>query len=169
MTIPRGRCVISSALLSHLISMAHRVQLQNIKGGPDWVRGTDRFDIEAKSENPAATEDELLSMLQNLLEDRFQLKLHRETREVPGYSLVIAKNGPKLKDATGEAKGGLKITGANMFKPDLIEGRNLDQNTMTGTKTSMSQLARALANLPRSGPVIDKTGLQGLYDFRLTW
>jgi len=167
--IPRGRCVISSALLSHMIAIAYRIQVQNIKGGPDWVRGTERFDVEAKAENPDATQEQLLSMLQNFLADRFHLQVHRETKETAGYSLVIAKNGPKLKEAAGEGKGGLKIAGAAIFKPDLIERKNLDQNSIIGTKISMSQFASALTDLPGVGPVIDNTGLESFYDFKLAW
>jgi len=168
-TIPLGRCVISGALLTHLIAIAYRIQVQNIKGGPDWVRESPRFDVEAKAENGPVTEEQLLLMLQNLLADRFRLKLHRETIERPGYALVMTKNGLKLKESSGDGKGLLRITGANIFKPDAIERKNLDQNTITGVRTTMSQLANALANLPESGPVIDQTGLKGFYDFRLAW
>jgi len=168
-TIPLGRCVISGALLTHLIGIAYGIQVQNIKGGPDWVRDSPRFDVEAKAENTSATAEQLLLMLQNLLADRFRLKLHRETIERPGYALVMAKNGLKLKESSGDGKGLLRITGANIFKPDAIERKNLDQNTITGVRTTMSQLANALTNLPESGPVIDQTGLKGFYDFKLAW
>jgi uncharacterized protein (TIGR03435 family) len=110
-----------------------------------------------------------LSMLQNLLSDRFHLKFHRETKRVSGYALVVAKNGPKLKEATGDGNGSLRITGAAIFKPDAIERRNLDQNSMIGQKASMLQLANTLTNLPENAPVIDKTDLHGFYDFKLTW
>src|SRR5262249_29768516 len=73
--------------------------------------------------------------LRNLLADRFQLKLHRDTVERTGYALVQAKSGLKLKESSGDGKGGLRITGANIFKPDAIERKNLDQNTMTGQRT----------------------------------
>jgi uncharacterized protein (TIGR03435 family) len=168
-TIPLGRCVISGALLTHLIAIAYGIQVQNIKGGPDWVRESPRFDVEAKAENASATAEQLLLMLQNLLADRFRLKLHRETIERAGYELVTAKNGLKLKESSGDGEGVLRITGANIFKPDAIERKNLDQNTITAVRTTMSQLATALANLPESGPVIDQTGLKGFYDFRLAW
>ena len=168
-TIPLGRCLISGALLTHLIAIGYGTQVQNIKGGPDWVRDSPRFDVEAKAENTSATAEQLLLMLQNLLADRFRLKLHHETIERPGYALVMAKNGLKLKESSGDGKSLLRITGANIFKPDAIERKNLDQNTITGVRTTVSQLANALANLPESGPVMDQTGLTGFYDFRLAW
>jgi uncharacterized protein (TIGR03435 family) len=168
--VPLGRCWITSARLSHLIAVAYGIQIQNIKGGPDWVWGAERFDIEAKAENPStATEIQLLSMLQKLLADRFHLVLHKETKQVAGHALVPAKGGPKFKEAGGEGKSSLRISGAAIFKPDAIERRNIDLNTILAQKVSMSQLAAALTNLPDSTPTVDKTGLHGFYDFKLSW
>jgi uncharacterized protein (TIGR03435 family) len=169
-TVPLGRCVIASARLSHLIAIAYDIRIDKIKGGPDWVWGADRFDVEAKAENPSTvTAEQLSSMLQNLLADRFRLKLHRESRQVSGHTLVVAKNGPKLKDAIGDGRSSLRISGAAIFKPDALERRNLDQNSIIGQRVTMSQLASALSNLPDGGPVIDQTGLSGPYDFKLSW
>jgi uncharacterized protein (TIGR03435 family) len=162
--------VITSARLSHLIAIAYNVQIPSIKGGPEFVWGAERFDIEAKAENPStATEAQLLAMLQNLLADRFRLKIHRETKEVSGHALIVAKNGPKLKAASPEGKGVVRISGAAIYKFDFIERKNLDQNTIIGEKASMSQLANTLSNLPDNIPVIDKTGLTWFYDFKLAW
>src|SRR5215471_19561550 len=67
--VPLGRCVISSGRLSHMIGVAYNVTMDILQAGPGWViDGQDRFDLEAKAENPAtAREADLLSMLQNLL------------------------------------------------------------------------------------------------------
>src|SRR5262245_19994857 len=72
-TVPLGRCVISSGRLSHMIGVAYNVTMDVLQGGPDWMKsGDDRFDLEAKAEDPsAATEADLLVMLQKLLADRF--------------------------------------------------------------------------------------------------
>jgi uncharacterized protein (TIGR03435 family) len=91
-------------------------------------------------------------MLQQLLADRFALRLHRETKEITIYSLIVGKNGPKLKEG-GSA-------GPYLSRPS--PGR------LAGQRASMSSLASALAgNLGR--PVIDNTGLKGGYDFSLEW
>src|SRR5215831_7498359 len=81
--IPLGRCVVSSGRLSHMIGFAYGVTMDMLKGGPEWVaQGDDRFDIEAKVEDPStATEAQLKQMFQALLAERFKLKFHRETRE----------------------------------------------------------------------------------------
>jgi len=168
--IPLGRCIVTSARLSHLIAIAYGIDLQNIKGGPDWVWGIDRFDVEGTAENPStATESQLLLMLQNLLADRFQLRIHRETTQSSGSALVIARNGPKLKESVGEGKRSLRMSGAAIFKPDALDQKNLNQNTIIAERIPMAQLANTLTGLREVGPVIDKTGLQGVYDFKITW
>ena len=101
---PLGRCRITDARLSHLIGIAYGVNMQVLDTGPDWIqRGDLRFDVEAKAENPAsATRQQLLTMLQNLLVERFQIKFHQVTKEEPGFALLVAKNGPKLRTSTSE-------------------------------------------------------------------
>src|SRR5215813_3357760 len=78
--------------------------MQVLDTGPDWIqRGDLRFNVEAKAENPAsATRQQLLTMLQNLLVERFQIKFHRVTKEEPGFALLVAKNGPKMRMSTSE-------------------------------------------------------------------
>ncbi len=76
-----------------LIMRAYHLQDFQIAGGPDWLRNTG-FDIEAKGD-PSATREQLMLMLQSLLEQRFQY--HRETHELPVYTLSVAKGGPKLE------------------------------------------------------------------------
>jgi uncharacterized protein (TIGR03435 family) len=78
--------------------------MQTLDTGQDWIqRGDLRFDVEAKAENPAsATRQQLLTMLQNLLVERFQIKFHQVTKEEPGFVLLVAKNGPKLRPSTSE-------------------------------------------------------------------
>ena len=168
--IPLGRCVITAARLSHLIAIAYGIYVQNVKGGADWIWGVDRFDVEGTAENPSmATEDQLLLMLQKLLADRFKLTLHHETASFSGYALMVAKNGSKLKESTGEGKRSLRMSGAAIFKPDAVDQKNLNQNTIIAERVPMSQLASTLTNLREVGPVIDKTGLTGVYDFKLAW
>src|SRR5215831_5963682 len=97
-TVPLGRCIISSARLSHVIGVAYGIPQDVIDGGSDWVKiGGNRFDLEGKADDPStATETDLLMMLQNLLADRFKLKFHWEAREIDGFELSSQKTGQNL-------------------------------------------------------------------------
>jgi uncharacterized protein (TIGR03435 family) len=168
-TIPTGRCVINAARLSHLIPMAYDVPIGRVKGGPDWVWGMPRFNIAAKAENPLATYAELTRMLQALLADRFKLRIHHDAQSVSGYAMAVAGNGPKVKESSGAQEPSFVVRGAAINKLDAIDRKNLDLNSISGRKMSMVQLAEALSRLPGDVPVVDKTGLTGLYDFTLSW
>ncbi len=84
------------ATLQLLIQQAFDIRDYQITGLPGWA-SSDRYDIVAKAENPNATSEQTRQMLQSLLVERFNLKFHRETKELPTYSLVVGKNGPKIK------------------------------------------------------------------------
>jgi uncharacterized protein (TIGR03435 family) len=157
---PLGRCVVTSARIGHLIGIAWGLPMRLIEGEPDWADGSDRFRIEAKAEEPEkTTEALLLVMLQALLMDRFQLKFHRQTVEQPGFALVVGKNGSKMKPAKGEDV----VTGfGGQIKPAPDRGK------MTTRKCTIARLVEILSFI-RSSPVVDKTGLDGEYDFTLNW
>jgi len=159
---PLGRCVITDARLSHLIGIAFDVSsVAYLQGGPDWLRAGERFTVDAKADDPAkATAGQLHQMLQALLIERFRLKFHRETREMPGYALTVAKNGPKLQAAKGED---VDATFGDGGKP--TDGQPV---CLTARKWPVSDLANLLTQMGK-GPVVDKTGLTGEYDFRLCW
>jgi uncharacterized protein (TIGR03435 family) len=160
--IPLGRCVISAGRLSHLISIAWGLPVQQIKGGPDWVMtGFDRYNIESKAEEPSkTTEAQLLAMLQSLLVERFELKFHREPSERPGFALVVGKNGMKVKPAKNNDAF---VSFGSDGKP-----RPGEPATMIARAWSMSRFVEML-NAIAHAPVIDKTGLSGDYDFTLSW
>jgi uncharacterized protein (TIGR03435 family) len=129
-----------------------------ISAGPSWMDSdSDRFDIVANAPGESApTGDDVRRMLQSLLADRFQLKLHRETQERPVYALVVAKNGPKLKES-----------GPDKEFSTTVRGSQTAQLTMT--KATMEQLAIQLSGSGLDRPVLDKTGLAGHYDIALNW
>jgi uncharacterized protein (TIGR03435 family) len=130
-----------------LIRQAYDVEDERIAGGPKWF-DSDVFEIDAKSSAPA-NPGELRVMLQSLLAERFNLRMHSETRQLSIYSLVVAKNGSKLQPAS--EPGGVSSG------PTLLRG------TMDA-----SAIARSLTSaLGRN--VIDNTGLKGTYKLDLTW
>jgi len=135
--------------------VAYDVRNYQLLGSPDWVND-DPYDIAAKAEGDSAlTVDQVRQLLQALLADRFQLKLHRETKELSIYSLVVGKNGQKLKEATGD-----------QFSMNII--RRPGQTLITVSKGTMAQLSATLSSQV-GRPVLDMTGLKGGYDFKLTF
>lgn len=155
--------MITGARLSHLIAIAFRLHnIGLIKDAPDWVTtGYERFTVEAKAENPTtATEEQLLEMLQGLLRDRFELKFHREIRDVPGFAMATVKNGPKLQEASGDET---TLSFGDTLKP--IPGAPI---SLIARKVSMAGFANLLSQIG-PGPIMDKTNLQGAYDFKLSW
>jgi len=147
---PGGKFAALTAPLKTLVCFAYQLRDHQVTGGPGWF-DLEPFDITAKADGPASYQ-QLQIMVQTLLADRFQLKFHRETKEQPIYALVLAKNGPKLKQAGNPGRGvGFGARGS-----------------LNGNGTDMATFASALSGkLGRS--VVDRTGLQGFYDFLLTW
>ena len=164
---PLGRCVITDGRLSHLIGIAYGVSMQALDTAEDWIqRGDLRFDVQAKAENPAsATRQQLLTMLQNLLVERFRLKFHQVTKDEPGFALVVAKNGPKLRTSTSDEEK-LTFIGPNGEEVPKPVSKAIRVNAR---KCSMSALKDVLAFAGNLGPGVDKTALTGVYDFTLSW
>jgi uncharacterized protein (TIGR03435 family) len=148
--LPGGKFTAMTAPLKNLVGFAYQLREHQVTGGPGWI-DTEPFDISAKADAPA-NDDQLHQMVQALLADRFQLKFHRETKEQPVYTLVLAKSGPKLKEVKTVGRG----VGIGM------RGR------LNGNGADMETLASVLSTrLGRS--VVDRTGLKGFYDFVVTW
>ncbi|HLK67911.1 MAG TPA: TIGR03435 family protein [Bryobacteraceae bacterium] len=163
---PLGRCVITNARLGHLINIAFELNsMQLIKSGPDWIaRGVERYNVEAKTEDPTkTTEKQLLQMLRALLVERFQMKFHRETVEGPGFAMVVGKNGPKFKESAAEEE---KIVFGGEFPSKPVPGRPV---SLTARKYTMAMLANLLSQIAGHGTILDKTGLTGAYDLKLSW
>jgi bla regulator protein blaR1 len=152
-----------------LIQVAYGVRDFQISGGPGWLDSA-QYDIAVKTALPDAnrtpakdvtelTDAErrtagarLRLMLQSLLAERFQLKVHRETKELPVLLLKIAKGGPKLTEKFSDISGGLR------------PGRGF----LAGTATEIPFLAQTLSQMV-GRPILDQTGLNGKYDFELKW
>jgi uncharacterized protein (TIGR03435 family) len=139
---------MTNITLQAAIVWAYRISAPQISG-PAWL-ALEKYDILAKTESGEPSPP----MLQALLAERFHLEVHRETKELPVYALIVAKNGPKLKKAS-------------LAKDDLRSSLG----HLTATGISMPRLAEFLAR-PRAGldrPVADQTGIDGVFDFTLDW
>ena len=138
--------------LKRCITGAYGLPESQILGGPKWIDEL-RYEIVAKTSQHAG-ENGLMGMLQDLLADRFQLKLHHETRTVAGYELTLAKGGIK---ATPSESGGDSSTDTSK------RGGRMDAKAC-----STSRLALKLADI-LGAPVSDLTNNNGKYDFALRW
>jgi uncharacterized protein (TIGR03435 family) len=173
---PGGRLNIANMPVKEMIVMAWRIEPFQVSGGPGWINSS-RYDISAKPEtNPGR--DQLPLMLQALLEDRFQLKFHRQTKELPVYALVLAnkdgKLGPKL---TRGQEGGCAPPDLSKGPPQPEPGKppTLPCGGMMMSPRSLRASGIAISNLipmlsrTLGRTVIDKTGLEGNFDVSLEW
>lgn len=155
-----GNRVTTLGNLTQFVMAAYNLRLHQVSGGPEW---TDRdgnpvtFDIQAKAEGGGPlTLDLARQMMQSLLADRFRLKAHHETKEIPVYVLTLDKNGPRLKET------------APGTESKTTSGFSRGVSKFTYTNLSMGDLVTHIAsNFDR--PLLDKTGLQGSYDFILEY
>jgi uncharacterized protein (TIGR03435 family) len=169
-----GRYYFHSATLEDLIAVAYGVDYFQISSKTS-LEGQ-RFDVDTKI--PAGTtKEQFRAMMRNLLVERFHLKAHAEQREFPGYELVVAKGGSKLKES-GDAPAPLPPSIAEEF-PELTPGRpglasrntTRDGNALVRMRGYREPVAKFVTGLhpPGGRPVVDKTGLTGLYDFTLEY
>jgi uncharacterized protein (TIGR03435 family) len=138
--------------VNQLITWAWSLKNYQVLGAPGWIF-EDRFEIQATTGHPASPDEERF-MVQRLLAERFGMKVHRESREIPVYVLVVGRNGPKLETAETPAEPGHR-------------GININAGVMTAREGTMAEFADVLTtNLDR--PVLDRTNLEGHYNFTLT-
>ena len=153
--------------------VSRRLFQQELQGAPGWVT-SDRYTIDAKAEEPATPEMMRGPMMQALLEDRFKLKIHQETKDVPVYELTAAPGGPKLK----ESVEGSCLTFAEVMKlpprppasgpPGQMPcgGVMLHDGRSRFPGTTIAGLCQNLSML-LDRDVVDKTGIAGFYDVEL--
>jgi uncharacterized protein (TIGR03435 family) len=151
---PGGGLMITNGTLRDIIETAYNVRDFQIPGGPGWLN-SERYDISARSASDS-TQTETRIKLQTLLAQRFQLRVHREMREVPVYALVAGRSGSKLVEA-----------GASVSERSTA-GIRASCGHIAGTMASMANLAVYLERQLRR-PVVDRTGLSGRYNFQLDW
>jgi uncharacterized protein (TIGR03435 family) len=173
--VANGRLSVINMPVVLLIQNAYGLQRYQIIGGPKWT-DDDGFNIEAKGET-AASRPQVLLMLRSLLEDRFQLRFHRETRELPIYALSVAKNGPRLpapKEGdcvnTEDPNRPFPILNGARQPPcgSTLVGGGLSKFTMGGGNVPMAEFVRTLA-MVLGKPVADHTGITASFDVNLTF
>lgn len=152
--------------LRFLCRVAYNINSFNILGGPDWTDSAG-FDIEAKTpvipgRSRRDEADQMDLMLQSVLEDRFKLKAHRETRELPVYILTIAKSGLKMKPAPCDS------VGDPACQASLREAMKTWPQPVNGSWETMDRFLVGLATMTNGRrAIIDKTGLTGVWDMHM--
>ncbi|HVW08992.1 MAG TPA: TIGR03435 family protein [Bryobacteraceae bacterium] len=152
-TVRNGEVTFGNATLNDCIRFAYGMASDAQISGPEWIRSKRYlYDIDAKTA-PGATSSQLQAMVRTLLPDRFKIVTHREQKEMAYYALE-------------PAKGGVKMASVKEV-PDGFHGINLGgriDNIMP-----MPKLAYLLSRFETERPIIDKTGLDGMYAVKLSW
>lgn len=154
-----NRFIEKAYTLKLLIAAAYDLNPRAISGGPPWIE-SDHYDILALTPGDVRpTRDEQMSMLRNLLTDRFQLTFHREPKVFSIYELQVAKSGSKLKETV--VPNNPPTVGPGVVYPQRI--------VLPAHNATTGDLASLLQRAILDRPVVDKTGLSARYDFDLEW
>lgn len=148
-----GVLTLSNTTLSECIRYAYGLTNEEQIAGPVWIKDRQfRYEIVGKAA-PGTTVEQLRSMLQTLLNERFGLEVHREPRKIAHYDLALAKGGPKLVESK---------TDGSMDRVYYGIGR------LAYNRSTMDRFVVLLSRQLKQ-PVFDKTGLHGKYDIDLRW
>ncbi len=161
--LPGGGLRVGNVSLMHLLTFAYDVPESRVSGGPKWME-SERYDILAKPESAAgasvtnpqgrAAQNQARERLRTLLAERFNLVIHKETREGPVLALVVAKGGPKIRPSKQSE--------------DIPPGTMRSATQINARRGTMHMLCAVLTNWLRQ-PVMDQTGLTGNYDYVLKY
>jgi uncharacterized protein (TIGR03435 family) len=174
-----GRLRMQNVAPRSMIQLAYGVEGYQISGGPPWI-SSDHFDIEAKAEGSPSTQQMEGPMLQALLEDRFQLAVRHETKQMPAYEFRLLNGSGKLHPSTVGSCVPYRADAPPPLAPEPGQprpnfcdyphfGRKGENRTLDGKGISIAGLAKALARAELRRPVIDRTDLPGTYDVHLEW
>jgi uncharacterized protein (TIGR03435 family) len=186
--LPGGRFEATNIQLAALISFAHQLQPFELQGGPQWFMD-DRWDILARTDGDppqalpgAAAPDAMMLATQALLADRFKLSMHRETREIEVYRLVMAREdrrpGPGLRPSTYDCAGLLRAQDEAAKGGSPAPNPNTPDHLVCGMRVSVGRIqfgGRPLSVLNNTltamtqRRVVDETGLAGNWDFDISF
>jgi uncharacterized protein (TIGR03435 family) len=156
------RDLIHTAFLDYADGLG--VNGPQIKGGPGWIDDS-FYEINAKAKDNAPFAEMAGPMLQSLLEERFALKAHRETKELPVFLLTVAKSGLKMQ----RTKEGSCQPGPERCGPRRMRSASPTTIGIGGRGMTVTEIFSGIISNMVGGPIIDKTGLDGRFDFTLEW
>ena len=155
-TYPGGRFNAKATTVAFLFEWAYGILPSQLSGGPSWL-GDERYEIVAKAAGNA-TDDQIKRMAQTLLADRFKLKFHRETKEIPVLAVSLGKTPPKLFPPKEDEKHSIRIA------PQMGDDQKVASYHITATRFSFEQLNQTFAwQLGRQ--IVNETGMNGDFDF----
>jgi len=153
-TVQHDTVTLTNASLADCIRFGYGLTSDSQLSGPDWIKSKElRYDVVAKA-LPDTPREQVLRMMQALLAERFKLTLRPENRELAYYALVVAKGGPKMREATDTAASA----------PTGVQG----QLRIVSNRMPMSTVATLLSRYMRAF-VVDQTGLKGSFEVKLVW
>ena len=148
--------VTFNTTLGYLMGFAYDMHPRQIVGGAPWVE-SEKYDIVGRPQAAGVPSlPQFRALLRNLIEERFQLKTHREKRNLPAYALVVGSSGPKLTRNETNPNG-----------PPGAGGKGL--GVMVFSNATMGDFATVMQGNILDRPVVDRTGLEGRFDFTLSW
>jgi uncharacterized protein (TIGR03435 family) len=148
-----GEVMLTNATLAECLRFAYNVNNDDQIAGPDWIKSRGvRFNIDAKAP-PETPVPQLRSMLQKLLTERFQIALHHEQRELSYLSLIVGPKGLKIEEAKENSDP---------------SGNRYIMGNIRSDRLPISTLAMLLSRFVRQ-PVLDQTGLKGMFALKLEW
>jgi uncharacterized protein (TIGR03435 family) len=156
-----GKRFYTRTMIQPLVLWAYDVKHYQLPNMP--ARGRDEaWEIEGRTSETGVSDEKCRLMVQALLEDRFKLVVHREQRDVPVQELIVAKGGPKLRAATGEPGTGAGMNG------HLWQSQANDKELANGwTMRRLAEMLDIRAAIEHWDPIVDRTGLKGVYQFNL--
>jgi uncharacterized protein (TIGR03435 family) len=185
-----GQLVVTNTPLRTLILRAYGLHDSQLIDAPEWA-AVERFDIDARADPPPPSPDALMPMLRTLLSERFQLKVRTETRQLPAYVLVRARGdrrlGPQIRPTQADCSGGARVMTREELMAIAKEGWPPCGQVVTisflttssdGTAGSKIRMRRSGVTMPDFAtflqgqvgrPVVDRTGLEGLFDVEYTF
>ena len=159
MTMKGAQFAAKNFTLRYLIASAYDLSLGAVSGGPSWI-DDDHYDILAKTPGDVKpSPEEQMSMLRQLIGDRFQLSFHREPKQFSIYVLSISKGGPKLREPTPSPNGPQPLIFS--IAPNAVK--------LPAREATVAELASVMQRAVLDRPIVDKAGLSGRYDFDLEW
>lgn len=150
------RFMTTGASVTDLMAFAYGLHRQQITGGPSWIESS-KYDVVAEPDGEGRPNNQQLrSMVQRLLADRWKMKVHRDTKELPVYAISVGKNLPKLTKTAGDPNAAAGVG----FKPT---------GEITVRDATISEFGGFLQRYVLDRPVVDKTEIPGKYDISLHW